>query len=99
MRKELRMTNESVTLKQINDMKHAIGFDGKRVRRRKYVAYRNYYTTSDNSSSWDALVELGLAVKRPFENGIGGNPQCYFVTKKGMEFLERLLECKIMEEE
>jgi len=93
------VTINNVALRQINNMKHCIGFNGDKVKRRKYVAYRNYYTTSDNSPSWDELVDLELAVKRPLKNGIGGNPQCYFVTKKGIELLERLLECKITEME
>lgn len=93
------MTEDKVTLKQINNMKHAIGFDRKKVKRGKYQAYRNYYTTSDNNPSWDELVGLGLAERRPFENGIGDNPQCYFVAKKGIELLEKLLECKITEVE
>lgn len=89
---------EEITLKQIENMKHCIGFRGDRVKRKKYVAFRNYYTTSGDSQSWDGLVSLELAVKRPFPNGGGKNPQCYFVTKKGMDLLGRLLECKIVED-
>lgn len=93
------MTREEITLKQIENMKHCIGFDGKRVKRRKYVAYRNYFTTSDNELSWDELFKLGLASKRSFEDGGGENPQCYSLTKPGFVFLENLLGCKIEEME
>jgi hypothetical protein len=88
----------NITLKQIENMKHCIGFRKDRIMRKKYVAFRNYYTTSDDNKSWDELAILGLAEKRSFPNGVGNNPQCYFVTKKGLELLERLLECKIVEE-
>jgi len=90
--------NNNITLKQIENMKHCIGLRGEMVKRRKYIAYRNYYTTADNNPSWDKLVELELATKRKLDNGIGGNPQVYFVTKKGFGLLERLLECKIAED-
>jgi hypothetical protein len=93
------MNDNNVTLKQIQNMKHCIGFRGDRVKRKKYVTFRNYYTTSDNSQSWDELVNLELATKMPFPNGGGDNPQCYFVSRKGMDLLESLLECKIVEDE
>lgn len=57
----------------------------------------NYYTTNDNDPSWDELVTLELAAKRAFPNG-GGNSQAYFVSRKGMDLLERLMECKIVED-
>lgn len=93
------MNEESVTLKQIENMKHCIGYRADRVKRKKYVAFRNHYTTSGDSQSWDELVSLELATKRPFPNGGGDNPQVYYVSKKGIELLERLLECKIVEDE
>ena len=93
--------NADITLRQIENMKHCIGFRGDRVKGRKYrkyVAYRNYHTTSDNNLNWDELVKLELAVKRSFPSGVGDNPQCYFVTEKGMELLGKLLECEIVED-
>ena len=44
---------EKVTYKQIDDMKHAIGFDNQKVRGtkyRKYEPYRNYYDASPRDS-------------------------------------------------
>lgn len=92
------MIINNITLKQIENMKHCIGFDGARVKRRKYIAFRNYYTTADNDVSWDELVNLELATKRAFGSGVGINPKCYCVSKNGFELLERLLECKIVED-
>jgi len=88
---------DNVTLAQIENMKHCIGFSGDKVKRKKYVAYRNYYTTSGNHAGWDELFRLELALKRPFKNGVGEDPRCYFVSRKGMDLLERILECKITE--
>jgi len=89
--------DDSITLKQIENMKHCIGFRGDRVKRRKYVAFRNYYTTGENDEGWRELVRLGYATGRKYFNGIGDNPHCYGVTNKGFELLERIMECKITE--
>jgi len=43
------------------------------------------------------LFEQGLADKIPSSAGTGPNPLYYFVTDKGIKFLEELLECKIIE--
>lgn len=92
------MSEDSITLKQIKNMKHAIGYRRERVKRNKYIMFRNYYTTNGNNQSWDELVGLELANKRYYHNGCGDNPQVYFVSKKGIELLEQLLECKIVED-
>jgi hypothetical protein len=78
-------------------MKHCIGFDGEKIRRRKYEAYRNHYVTPNNHSGWDEIVTAGLANKRSFPNGVGENPQCYSLNEQGLKFLSDLLECKIVE--
>jgi len=82
---------------QISKMKHCIGFDGKKVKRRKYEAYRNYFTTPNNNPAWDEIVSAGLANKRPFPHGVGDNPQYYSLNENGFKFLSDLLECKITE--
>lgn len=91
------MSKPVLSTKQVEDMKHCIGFDGKRVQRRKYEAYRNYYTTPNNNSSWDGIVRAGLANSEPFPGGVGDNPQMYSLNEKGFKFLSDLLECKIVE--
>ena len=95
------MKNYIVSSSQISHMKHCIGFDKNKVKgtkHRKMEAYRNYYTTSDNDNELDNLVEQGLMVKRDFKNGVGDNPQCYFVSEEGFEFLSDLTEIEIFEE-
>lgn len=88
---------DDVTLKQINYMKHCIGYEKSKVKRNKYSAWRNYFTTSETDGDWDKLVELGLATKRDFKDGCGDNPQVYFVSREGLTLLERLLGIKIVE--
>lgn len=85
-----------ITLKQIENMKHAIGFQRDRVKRGKYIAFRNYYTTNDINLSWENLVEFGYATRRKLNGHVGDNGQVYFVAKKGFELLERLFEVKIV---
>lgn len=89
------MDNIIISTKQIENMKHCIGFDRKKVKRGKYEAYRNYYTTPDNDLYWDGLMDMGLAHKRYYSDGVGDNPQCYWLSDKGFEFISRLLEVKI----
>lgn len=96
------MKNYTVTLKQFENMAHCIGFQQDRVRGRKnrrYEAFRNYFTTSDNDPEWDNLVEQGLAEKHPFPSGGGTNPQAYHVTLAGMEYLSRITGVLITEME
>jgi len=92
-----RVAKTVLSTTQVDDMKHCVGFDGKKVKRRKYEAYRNYYTTSNDHSSWDGIVRAGLADKRPFPQGGGENPQCYSLNEQGFKYLSELLECKITE--
>jgi hypothetical protein len=96
------MKEYTVTSTQLDNMKHALGFDNKHVtgiKHRKYAAYRNYFTTADNESSWDNLVEQGLAIKRPFPHGCGDNPQAYSVSEEGLMFLSKTMEIKITEDD
>ena len=83
--------------KQIENMKHCIGISAEQIKRRKYEAYRNYFTTPDDDTSWDEIVSLGYAKKAKFERGTGKNPQIYHLTQEGMGFLSRLLIVKITE--
>ncbi len=85
-----------IDIKQIENMKHCIGFNQNKVKNNKYLAWRNYFTTHDHEESWDNLVVQGLAVKRNFTMGVGDNPQCYSVSKNGFKFLEENLCLKII---
>lgn len=87
----------NLTLDQINNMKHAIGFVGGKVRRGKFKAYRNYHTTSKPNERWRELVKGGLATGFPFPQGGGENPIMYHVSDKGFKVLEEILEIQIVE--
>ena len=91
------MSKPVLSTAQIDNMKHCIGFSGDKVKRRKYEAYRNYYTTPNDHTGWDGIVRAGLADKRPFPQGCGDNPQVYSLNENGFKFLSDLLECKIVE--
>jgi hypothetical protein len=96
------MKEYTVTSTQLDNMKHALGFDSKCVtgiKHRKYAAYRNYFTTADNEPSWDNLVEQELAKKRPFPHGGGNNPQVYSVSHEGIKFLSKIMEIEITEDD
>lgn len=85
-----------IDLEQIKLMKHSIGFNESKVKgkkNRKYIAYRNYYATSEKyKPELDGLIELGFMNKRddPFSDGY-----IFYVTDSGLQFLETLLEVKI----
>ena len=56
------MSAIAVRQSALEKMEHAIGFDFKRVKRNKYVAYRNYYATSRwDDNYWMFLVSIGYA--------------------------------------
>lgn len=88
------------TYEQIDNIKHCIGFHNSKVtgtKHRKMEAYRNYYTTSDNNKDLDNLVDQGLMSRENFNNGVGDNPQCYFVSEEGFNLLSDLTGIKITE--
>lgn len=94
------MNELTVSLRQIREMKHCIGYEKGRVKgakNRKYTAWRNYFTTSGNDANWDNLVEQELAERREFKGG-GENAKLYFVSAKGMKFLSDLLDVEILED-
>lgn len=86
---------ENVTYKQISHMKHALGFDNRRVtgtKYRKYEPYRNYFCAGEcDKPDWDHLVSIGFATKCRDE-------RYYYVTDDGRIFLEIVTGVKILEE-
>lgn len=88
---------DGVTMAQIDNMMHAIGYEARKVKRKIYKAYRNYFTTSKPDADWQKLVELGLATTEPFEHGVGENPTVYYVSEEGFTLLSVLLGIKISE--
>jgi len=85
---------ENITYKQISDMKHAIGFDNRKVRgtkHRKYEPYRNYYNTGPQDvESWEQLVSIGFAEK--------SSDNWYRVTADGRYFLRLVIGVEILQE-
>ena len=94
------MKNYVVSVKQIENMKHCIGFSESRVKgkkNRKYDAWRNYFTTGGPDKDWDNLVEQGLAFREVFPHGGGSDPKLYYVSLDGFEFLGKILSAEITE--
>lgn len=81
-----------LTVEQINDMKHAVGFRQDKVKRGKYIAWRNYFASYGIIAGWEELIKLGLAEKRLVEK-----MNYYRVTEKGLNYLADLLSIKIVE--
>lgn len=92
------MENYSITVNQIDLMKHCIGLDNSKptgVKCRKYAAYRNYFTDSQDNKEWDNLVIQELAIKRDQSIHNGTVHKYYKVSQKGKELLQYLLELNI----
>jgi hypothetical protein len=70
--------DEQITLKQIMNIKHALGDTI------KPNSYRNHYCVNEPHSDWEKLIELGFATKRDL--GDLGRIT-YFVTPKAIEYL------------
>lgn len=83
---------QSVTYKQINDMKHTIGFDKRKIKgtkHRTYEPYRNYfYAGEKDKADLDKLVEIGFMEKSSVDY--------YHVTDDGKNFLELVTGVKIL---
>lgn len=76
-----------LTLDQIDDMRHAIGFEPSNTRKgqRRYTFQRNYFVACGPDLDWEDLVVRGFAVKRdvPEERRV-----YYAVTPQGVRVLE-----------
>lgn len=70
--------DEQITLKQISNIKHALGDTIKKK------SYRNHYCTAGVCPSWEKLIEYGFATKRDMGD-LGGIT--YFVTEEAIEYL------------
>lgn len=75
-------------IKKIDYMKHAIGYNRKKITRSGYFKeFRNYFCSYKEDEIWEELVTEGYAIKKSNNNIIH-----YYVTKKGIEVLECLLD-------
>lgn len=92
------MENEKQMVKetQLEKMEHAIGFRFDRIKKNKYVAYRNYFAAPlVDDEDWKWLVGMGYAEQGEVtQSGI-----FYHVTRAGMDFIERVTGIKIIEED
>ena len=85
---------ETITVKQLDNMKHALGLDQTKAKpkRGKYTAYRNYFCTYGKNDEWESLVECGLATFHV------GDPSVYYhVSEEGLQFMSEILGFKIVE--
>lgn len=93
------MNETDITIYQLNLMKHAIGFKRDKVKRGKYIAWRNYFCSYEPCEPWDKLVSLGMAVKSTQEkSGCFDSAVYYSVTHEGIEVLSDVLEVQIVED-
>jgi hypothetical protein len=82
-----------VTIEQIRVMKHAIGYEPRKVKRGKYIAWRNYFACYNEQPDWEELVSMRLAIKQKHER-----QYCYHVSDEGIGFLSGVLGVNIIEE-
>lgn len=83
----------TLTLKEIDDMRHCIGLDRQSPYRRNnclyYKPYRNYYATSKDGTDtavWIGLESFGLAARTDVES------HTFYLTPEGFETLSRYLD-------
>ena len=90
------MDDVKLSLRQIEKMKHAIGFERGKVKRNRYEFYRNRYIVNHPDDDWEELVFIGYANRRllDIEKQI-----VYYVSELGMKYLGVLLGCIITEDE
>jgi hypothetical protein len=75
----------SVTLSQLELMRHAVAFPGHNANTRKY-RYRNYFACGpgEDGTKWDALVAAGFAIARPATTS---DMVYYHVTAAGLRLI------------
>lgn len=90
----IRQRLSSVSMSQIDDMKHAVGYRADRVKDGKYYAFRNFFAVNKEQPEWEDLVIRGLATKRK-----QFNETVYHVTGEGFKLLSSVLEVQVLPEE
>lgn len=90
------MTVIAVRSSALEKMEHAIGFRFDRVKRGKYIAFRNYFAAPrSDDNDWIHLTNIGYA-----EQGeVTQNCIMYHVTRAGMDFIESVTGVTIVEED
>ena len=79
--------NLQLTIDQIDDMRHAVGFEPEEMRKgqRHCKLFRNHFSTYGRSESWEDLISKGLAQRH---EGIDNRMVYYFVSSNGLKALE-----------
>ena len=85
---------DNITVAQVDDMKHAVGFRYDRVRNGQYNAFRNFFAIDEEQVSWEDLVNRHLATKRK-----QFNETVYHLTDRGFLFLSLVLNVEIIKPE
>lgn len=89
---------ESLTLKQLGLMAHAIKFRREDIKYNRFKAYRNHFTTYEGCSDFqelEKLVELKFMNKRAFDDK--HKTHVYWVTALGFTVFEYMFNCKVIE--
>lgn len=90
----IRQRLGSISVSQIDDMKHAVGYRADRVKDGKYCAFRNFFAVNKEQPEWEELVIRGLATKRK-----QFNETVYHVSDEGFKLLSTVLDVQILSEE
>lgn len=86
-----RLSN--VSMSQINDLKHAVGYRADRVKDGKFHAFRNFFAANKEQAEWEELVIRGLATKRKqFSETV------YHVSTEGFQLLSSVLDVQVLPE-
>lgn len=88
------MNEIKLSIRQIEMMQHALGFNRNSIKNNKYMAYRNRYIVSKPDNDWEELVSIGYATKREFEIE---KQVAYYVSELGMKYLGVVFGCIITE--
>lgn len=86
------MNEIKLSIRQIEMMQHALGFNRNSIKNNKYMAYRNRYIVSKPDNDWEELVFIGYATKREFEIE---KQVAYYVSELGMKYLGVVFGCII----
>ena len=82
-----------LSVQDILNLKHMIGYDINRVKRGKYIAWRNRYYCSSPADNFERLRRLNICGS--YEDG---RSIVYYLTEHGFEVLGKILGVKIIEE-
>jgi hypothetical protein len=85
-----------MSIEQIDDMKHATGFQQREVKNGVYKACRNYFAIGKPSESREEPVSGGYASKR---NSSISDEIVYSLSTKGFTVLAKILSVKLIFEQ